>query len=56
MFTLSYVCAAAKNEAVVSLETDSIFAQSLLEGKIGETSVYIRNISSEDHIFISIAI
>jgi len=47
----SYVCAAAKNEAVVSLETDSIFAQSLLEGKIGETSVYIRNISSEDHIF-----
>jgi hypothetical protein len=46
----SFACAAAKDEAVVSMETDSVFTQNLLTGQIGETSVSIRNISDEGHI------
>ena len=46
----SFVCAAAKDDAVVSIETDSIFSDSLLSGVIGESPVSIRNISDGSHI------
>lgn len=46
----SFACAAAKEEALVSLETDDGFKQIEIKGFIGRQEVKIRNISCEDHL------
>lgn len=46
----SYICAAVKDDAMVSIETDPVFSDSLLSGMIGESTVSIRNISDDRHI------
>ncbi|MCI8852306.1 MAG: hypothetical protein HFI32_02220 [Lachnospiraceae bacterium] len=46
----SFVCAAAKEDAVVSLRTDQGFKQAEIVGEIGQKEVRIKNISSKEHI------
>lgn len=48
----SYICSGARNDAVVSIETDSVFTERLLTGLIGGESVSIRNLSNDCHIKI----
>lgn len=46
----SDICSWAKEKSVISLESDCLFGESILEGKINQEKVLIKNISKNDHI------
>lgn len=46
----SFICAMARGEALVSLETEEGFQQIEITGMIGDETVRIKNISNEEHI------
>lgn len=46
----SYICSWAKEEGIVSLESDPLFGESILEGKVKQEKVSIKNISKQEHI------
>ena len=46
----SYACAAAREEALVSLETEEGFKKKEIEGSINGEIVRIKNISCEEHV------
>lgn len=48
----SFACAAAREEAVVSLLSSTVFYNCSLDGKIGNKKVSIINIGNKRHIFI----
>ncbi len=46
----SYICSWAKEEGVISLESDPLYGESILNGTIKQEKVSIKNISKPDHI------
>lgn len=46
----SYICLWAKEEGVISLESDLLFGESILDGKVKQEKVSIKNISKQEHI------
>lgn len=46
----SYICAWAKDGFLISLETDWIFKQPIIEGELGTEKVPIKNLSGQEHI------
>lgn len=46
----SYICSWARKTVVVSLESDIMFDQPILNGQIGQREVAIKNISKQEHI------
>lgn len=47
----SFVCASAKEEMTVSLESDAGLGESVLRGTIGESEADISNVSREEHFW-----
>ncbi len=46
----SVICAWAKDDFLISLESEPVFAQSVIEGMIGRENTSIKNISRQEHI------
>ncbi len=46
----SYICAWAKEEGVISLESDPLFGEAALDGEIMQEKVSIKNIAKPEHI------
>ena len=46
----SYICSWAKNGGIISLESDLLFGESILNGKVKQEKVSIKNISKQEHI------
>ncbi len=48
----SYACALAKDGAVVSLMSSNLFSKSIIEGKIENEKISLKNIACEKHVFL----
>ena len=46
----SYICSWAKEAAAISLESDLLFGESILDGIVKQEKVSIKNISKQEHI------
>lgn len=46
----SYICSWAKEECIISLESDFLFGESTLDGEVRQEKVSIKNLSKQEHI------
>lgn len=48
----SYICPLAKETVLISLESDDLFGNPILTGRVNQEEVFIKNISKQDHILL----
>lgn len=48
----SYICPLAKETVLISLESDDLFGNPILTGRLNQEEVFIKNISKQDHILL----